>query len=59
MPRQEKEASFTVAGRAAAEETGASMLGETQKVFHELIRFHVEGSFFSKQSSGPPHWDAG
>jgi hypothetical protein len=44
-----------VAGKAAVEETGGLMLGETQKVFHDLVHCRVEGSFFRKQAFGPPH----
>jgi len=50
MPHQEKEVSFTVAGKAAVEETGDLMLGETQKVFHDVVHCHVEGSSFRKQT---------
>jgi hypothetical protein len=52
MPHQEKEVSFTVAGKAAVEETGDSMLGETQKVFHDLVHCYVEGSSFGRQVFG-------
>jgi len=52
MQHQEKEVSFTVAGKAAVEETGDLMLGETQKVFHDLVHCHVEGSSFRKQAFG-------
>jgi hypothetical protein len=55
MPHQEKEVSSIVAGRAAAEETGASMLGESQKLIHDLIYSHDEGSFFRQQASSPAH----
>jgi hypothetical protein len=50
MPRQEKEVSFTVAGKAAVEETGDLMLGETQTIFHDLVHCHVEGSNFRKHA---------
>jgi hypothetical protein len=59
MPHREKEVSFTVAGKAAAEEKGASMLGESQKVFYYLVHCHVEGSFFKKQVFGTLHLETG
>jgi len=48
-----------VAGKAAVEETGALMLGETLKVFHDLVHCHVDGSSFRKQAFGPPHLGTG
>jgi hypothetical protein len=54
MLHQEKEVSSIVDGKAAAEETGASMLGESHYFIHDVIQFQVEGSFSGEHVSPNP-----
>jgi hypothetical protein len=46
MQPLDKEGSSTAAGRAAVEETEASMPGEWRFIVCDLVQFRVEGSFF-------------
>jgi hypothetical protein len=51
MLHQDKEAYSIVDGKAAAEETEASMPGESHYFIHDLIQFQVEGTFSRGQAS--------
>jgi hypothetical protein len=50
MPHQDKGACSIVVGKAAAEETEASMPGESHYFFHGLIQFKVEWSVSREQA---------